>query len=400
MSTVARLRPFGTTIFAEMTALANRHGAVNLAQGFPDYDGPREAIEAAVGAATQGKNQYARSSGALELVHAIIEWWHTRRCTDPANAARVRDAEAQVTVTSGCTEAIAATLLGLVEPGDEVVFFEPYYDSYVACAVMCGATPRCVALRPEGSGGRFAFDEKELRAAIGPRTRAILVNTPHNPTGKVFSREELGVIARVCIEKGIIAITDEVYEELTFDATRPHLSLATFDGMAERTVTLSSLGKSFALTGWKIGWAIATPELSRAVRAAHQFLTFATATPLQHGAAAALVKAGSYLQPQRDMLVRNRDALSAALARVGMVAHPSDGTYFIMAEHSAVSKRLGLADDIALCRYLTEHVKVAAIPPTAFYMNKELGRRFARFAYCKKESTIAEAIARLDALTR
>ena len=397
MHTVERLRPFGTTIFAEMTALAIRHGAVNLAQGFPDYDGPKEAIDAAVAAATSGKNQYARSSGALDLVQAIVHWWHERRATDPANPARVRDPESQVTVTSGCTEAIAATLLGLVEPGDEVVVFEPYYDSYVACCVLCGATPRFVSLRA-GERGRFEFDPGELRAAIGPRTRAILLNTPHNPTGKVFSHEELDIIARVCIEKGIIAITDEVYEELVYDPTRPHLSLATFDGMAERTVTLSSLGKSFALTGWKIGWAIATPELSRAVRAAHQFLTFATATPLQHGAAAALLNAGGYLQPQRDMLVRNRDALAQALDRIGLIAHPSDGTYFIMADHTRLSQRLGLGDDVAFCRYLTEHVKVAAIPPTAFYANKQLGRRYARFAYCKQEATIAEAIRRLEAL--
>lgn len=399
MQTVERLRPLGTTIFAEMTALAIRHGAVNLAQGFPDYDGPKEAIDAAVVAARSAKNQYARSSGTMELVGAITQWWHGRRVTDAASAARVHDSESQITVTSGCTEAIAATLLGLVEPGDEVVFFEPYYDSYVACCALCGATPRFVALRAS-QRGRFEFDEKELRAAIGPKTRAILVNTPHNPTGKVFSREELQVIAKVCIEKNILAITDEVYEELTYDPTRPHVSLATLDGMAERTVTLSSLGKSFALTGWKIGWAIATPELSRAVRAAHQFLTFATATPLQHGAAAALLNAGGYLQPQREMLIRNRDALAAALERIGLSAHPSDGTYFIMAEHTALSKRLGLADDVAFCRYMTEHVKVAAIPPTAFYANKELGRKYARFAYCKQEATIAEAIARLEVLAR
>lgn len=399
MHTVERLRPFGTTIFAEMTALAIRHGAVNLAQGFPDYDGPREAINAAVTAATSAMNQYARSSGSMELVAAITRWWHERRVVDASSPARVRDPESQVTVTSGCTEAIAATLLGIVEPGDEVVCFEPYYDSYVACCALCGATPRFVPLRA-GERGRFEFDEGELRAAIGRRTRAILVNTPHNPTGKVFSPEELGAIARLCIESNILAITDEVYEELTYDSARPHMSLATFDGMADRTVTLSSLGKSFALTGWKVGWAIATPDLSRAVRAAHQFLTFATATPLQHGAAAALMTARGYLQPQREMLIRNRDVLAATLDRIGLVAHPSDGTYFIMADHTALSKWLGLADDVAFCRYLTEHIKVAAIPPTAFYANRELGRRYVRFAYCKQEATIAEAIKRLEVLAR
>jgi aspartate/methionine/tyrosine aminotransferase len=332
----------------------------------------------------------------MELVGAITQWWHGRRVTDTASAARVHDPESQITVTSGCTEAIAATLLGLVEPGDEVVFFEPHYDSYVACCALCGATPRFVALRAS-QRGRFEFDEKELRAAIGPKTRAILVNTPHNPTGKVFSREELQAIANVCIEKNIIAITDEVYEELTYDPTRPHVSLATLPGMAERTVTLSSLGKSFALTGWKIGWAIATPELSRAVRAAHQFLTFATATPLQHGAAAVAIREGQACIDEVVALYRsNREYMLNDLREIGFGVYAPAGSYFIMADHSA----FGLGDDRAFARHLVERVGVAAIPPSPFYEHPEPARRLVRFAFCKKRATLEAAATKLRQLRK
>lgn len=391
MSSVAtRLQPFGTTIFTEMTALAIKHNAVNLAQGFPDFDGPQLAKDAAKAAIDAGHSQYARMFGVPKLNAAIAH----------AFAARTNlpiDPDANVTVTSGCTEALPAAFLGLVNSGDEVILFEPFYDSYRACVALAGATPRFVTLRPDSSG-RFAFDEGELERAFTKRTRAILVNTPHNPTGKVFTRAELECIARLCALHNTIAITDEVYEHLTYESALPHISLGSLPGMWERTVTLSSLGKSFSLTGWKIGWAIAPAHLTAGVRAAHQFLTFATATPLQHGAAAVIENPGPIVSAYRELFRRNRDVLGAALAELGFRAFPSDGTYFIMADHTEVSKRLGASDDRDLCHKLIERCGVAAIPPSVFYENREHGRSFVRFAYCKKAETIDEAVKRLARL--
>jgi aspartate/methionine/tyrosine aminotransferase len=307
------------------------------------------------------------------------------------------DPDAEVTVTSGCTEAIPATLLGLINPGDEIVLFEPFYDSYRACIAMAGAVPRFVTLHPPADPTDvrgFRFDEEQLRAAFTPRTKAVLLNTPHNPTGKVFTIDELRVIADLCISHNVIAITDEVYEDLVYEPSLPHVSLATLPGMAERTVTLSSLGKSFSLTGWKIGWAIAPPNLTAGVRAAHQFLTFATATPLQHGAAAMLGAAETYLPGLVEMFRSNRDLLAASLRELGFTVYSAPGTYFIMADH----RRFGHDDDRAFCRHLTESVKVAAIPPSVFYDNPANGRSLVRFAFCKKPGTIAEAITRLRTL--
>lgn len=391
MSSVAkRLQPFGTTIFSEMTALAVKHNAVNLAQGFPDFDGPQPAKDAAKAAIDAGHSQYARMFGVPRL-NAAIAGAFSKRLTIPV------DPDAHVTITSGCTEALPATFLGLINPGDEVILFEPFYDSYRACVALAGATPRFITLRPD-STGRFGFDEAEFRAAFSDRTRAILINTPHNPTGKVFSRAELDLIASLCQKHNAIAITDEVYEHLTYEPSLPHISLATLPGMWERTVTLSSLGKSFSLTGWKIGWAIAPPNLTAGVRAAHQFLTFATATPLQHGAAAVIENPGPIVDEYKSLFRRNRDVLASALVELGFRAFPSDGTYFIMAEHSAVSQRLGAVDDRDLCQKMIERCGVAAIPPSVFYENREHGRKFVRFAYCKKAETIELAVSRLAAL--
>lgn len=391
MSSVAkRLQPFGTTIFSEMTALAVKHNAVNLAQGFPDFDGPQLAKDAAKAAIDAGHSQYARMFGVPKL-NAAIAGAFSKRLTTPV------DPDAHVTITSGCTEALPATFLGLINPGDEVILFEPFYDSYRACVALAGANPRFVTLRPDSSG-RFGFDEAELRSAFTDRTRAILINTPHNPTGKVFTRAELELIASLCQKHNVIAITDEVYEHLTYEPSLPHISLASLPGMWERTVTLSSLGKSFSLTGWKIGWAIAPPNLTAGVRAAHQFLTFATATPLQHGAAAVIENPGPIVDEYKSLFRRNRDVLASALVELGFRAFPSDGTYFIMAEHSAVSARLGANDDRDLCQKIIERCGVAAIPPSVFYENREHGRRFVRFAYCKKAATIDEAVTRLRKL--
>jgi N-succinyldiaminopimelate aminotransferase len=262
---------------------------------------------------------------------------------------------------------------------------------------MAGATLRPVVLHPPRDGrGSFWFDEHDLRAAFSRRTRIVLLNTPHNPTGKVFTRDELELIAALAIEHDAIVVTDEVYEHLTYDPALPHLHLATFPGMRERTLTLSSLGKTFSLTGWKIGWAIAPPPLSAAVRAAHQFMTFCTATPLQHGGAAAISSPGSYAAELRTLYAANRDALAAALRETGWLVHPSHATYFLMADHSA----LGFADDREACAWLTTEVGVAAIPPSVFYTRKELGRSLVRFAFCKKRDTIDEACRRLRARPR
>ena len=400
-SVAERFRPFGTTIFTEMTLLANKHGAVNLAQGFPDFDGPefvKRAAADAMGVGGSGQNQYARMFGIPALNAAIAAAWQVR-------TGQAIDPDRQVTVTSGCTEALAATMLGLVNPGDEVILFEPYYDSYIAGVAMAGGVPRIVTLRPpEGSDGQFRFDADELRRAFTGRTRLILVNTPHNPTGKVFTRQELALIAELCIGHNVVAVTDEVYEHLTYDPALPHVSLAGLPGMAERTVTCSSLGKSFSLTGWKIGWAVASPGLSKAVRSAHQFLTFATSTPLQHGAAAALSmgpEAKAYLGGLIAEFSRGRKYLGDALAALGLRVFWPAGAYFIMVQwtdaRTGGGQRLGdrFADDAAFCRWMTEHVGVAAIPPSVFYTNREHGRSLARFAFCKKYSTLEEGVRRL-----
>ncbi|MCB1739989.1 MAG: aminotransferase class I/II-fold pyridoxal phosphate-dependent enzyme, partial [Gammaproteobacteria bacterium] len=302
MAVSSRLSSFGTTIFAEMSRLAIVHGAVNLGQGFPDFDGPDWLKDAASRALRDHPNQYAPTGGLPALTTAIADRWALRTGMHP-------DPATEVTVTCGCTEGIAAAMIGLLNPGDEVVVFEPYYDSYRACIAMADGVPRYVPLRAPG----FVFDPDEFRAAFSGRTRAVLINTPHNPTGRVLTREELSLIAELCIEHDCIAIADEVYEELVFDG-REHVSIATLPGMADRTITLSSLGKTFSVTGWKIGWAVASPELTRAVRAAHQFLTFAIATPLQHAAAAALRAPDSYFTELRVQYTQKRDLLCDALA--------------------------------------------------------------------------------------
>lgn len=388
-SVAARLAPFGTSVFAEMSALALQHDAVNLSQGFPDFDGPAFVRDAASRAIASGHNQYAPMPGLPTLRHAIARDWSARAGLPLA------DPLAQVSVTSGCTEALAATFLGLIEPGDEIILFEPFYDSYRACIALAGGTPRFVRLHPPRSGdGTFTFDPDDLRRAFTPRTRAILVNTPHNPTGKVFTRDELNLIASLCLEHDTLGITDEVYERLTFNPALPHLSLAALPAMADRTVTLSSLGKTFSLTGWKVGWAIASPDLIRAVRAAHQFLTFATSTPMQHAAVEALDRADDYVPGLLDDYLEARDFLADALGSLGFRVFIPDGTYFIMADHA----RFGFPDDVAFCRHLTTSIGVAAIPPGAFYSDPDAARTLVRFAFCKRPETLSLAVERLARL--
>ncbi|MFG0327830.1 MAG: aminotransferase class I/II-fold pyridoxal phosphate-dependent enzyme [Phycisphaerales bacterium JB037] len=386
-ATANRFKPFGTTIFAEMTALANEHGAVNLSQGFPDFDGPGFVKDAAARAIHDGINQYSPMPGRPELRHAIARFW-ADRTGDEINP------DTEVTVTPGCTGALASTFLGLFNPGDEVVMFEPFYDSYRACAAMAGVTPRFVTLRPgEGKHARrFVFDSAELEAAFTPRTRAILVNTPHNPTGKVFSADELDRIATLCRRHDAIAITDEVYDQLVYEPDLPHIRLATLPGMRDRTISLNSLGKTFSLTGWKIGWAIAPPHLTAAVRAAHQFLVYAVPGPLQIGAAAALSQSDDYIADLVATYRARRDQLSAALSELGFQVFRPEGTYFIMADHTS----LRFATDVDLCRHLATEIGVAAIPPSAFYSDPARGKALVRFAFCKTQATIDEAIRRLS----
>ncbi|MBU6412011.1 MAG: aminotransferase class I/II-fold pyridoxal phosphate-dependent enzyme [Planctomycetes bacterium] len=400
MPVSSTLAPFGTSIFAEMTGLAMRHQAINLSQGFPDFDGPDFLKVAAVAAIRAGHNQYARSFGVPALNAAIARDFTT------TGGYTITDPDTHITITSGCTEALPATILGLINPGDEVILIEPFYDSYPACIALARATPRVLTLRPDKSG-TFALDPAELEAAFNTRTRAILLNTPHNPTGKVFSQAELSHISSLCIKHNVLCIVDEVYEKLVYSPALPHLHIASFPGMAERTITLSSLGKSFSVTGWKIGWAIAPPHLTAGVRAAHQFLTFATSTPMQHAAAHALASpdGAAYLKSLIAQYAASRDQLAAALTHAGFIPHRTDGTYFIMADASPVISRLAarpglghIQDDITLCRWMTEHLKVAAIPPTAFYINKAHGRHFVRFAFCKKPETLAAAAERLNML--
>ncbi len=377
-----RLEGFGTTIFTEMTRLAAEHGAVNLAQGFPDFDGPEFVKEAAVAAIRRGHGQYARMSGIPEVHAALAAKYRRDYGLDYA-------ADMELTVTSGATEAIFAAIQGTCEPGDEVVLFEPYYDSYRASVAMASAVPRFVTLRAPG----WTFDPEELAQAFTPKTRAILLNTPHNPTGKVFSREDLELVSGLCRERDVLCITDEVYEHILYDGE--HVPMATLPGMRERTITISSFGKTFSLTGWKIGWAAAPPALTSAVRAAHQFITFATATPLQHAAAAALAIGPDYYRDLAASYRRRRDYLVAELSGLGFRVDPPAGTYYICADF----RPLGFADDVAFCRYLIEEVGVAAIPPSAFYENTRYGKTYARFAFCKKEETLREAVRRLRSLS-
>jgi len=374
----AKLQGFGTTIFAEMTALALRHQAVNLGQGFPDFDGPDFVKRAAIAAIEGGKNQYARSHGIPDLNAAIAE--HRARFYGLSY-----DPDDEITVTHGATEAIASTMLALCEVGDEIVLFEPYYDSYLATIAMAGASARIVTLRAPD----FRFDPAELAAAIGPRTRAIVLNSPHNPSGKVFDRSELELVAKLCIEHDILAITDEVYEHLVFEGQ--HVPLATLPGMRERTVMISSTGKSFSYTGWKVGYVCTTPELSKAVRTAHQFVTFCLGAPFQHAMAVALRADDAYFEGFLAEYRARRDRLCEGLASVGLGVLVPAGTYFVCTD----IRPLGFADDMAFCRKLPEHVGVAAIPNSAFYTNKHEGKHLVRWAFCKTDAVLDAGIARL-----
>ncbi len=374
-----RVSNFGTTIFFEMTDLANRHQAVNLGQGFPNFPGPDFLKQAAIEAIQDDVNQYAPGSGRPRLREAIAHKM-ARFYGLPV------DPDSEVTVTHGATEAIFATILGLVNPGDEVIIFEPYYDSYVPAVQIAGGVPRFYTLRPPN----WAIDRKELTALFSDKTKLILINTPHNPTGKVYSEDELSLIADLCQTHNVIAVTDEVYEHIIFDGAK-HVCMATLPGMSTRTVTISSAGKTFSMTGWKVGWTIASPELTQALFRVHQFMVYCGAAPLQEGVATALQAPHTYYTDLAAMYESNRDFLANALLKAGLTPIMPKGTYFIMADIG----QLGFPDDVTFCRHLTAEVGVAAIPPSAFYHNPADGATLARFAFCKTRETLEEAARRL-----
>ncbi|HEX9203757.1 MAG TPA: methionine aminotransferase [Vicinamibacteria bacterium] len=377
----SRMRGFGTSVFAEFTHLSNLHKAVNLGQGFPDFDGPDFVKDAAVAAIRAGHNQYERMTGLRALAEAVAA--HQRRFYGLEY-----DPDREVTVYAGCTEAIFVALQALLEPGDEVVLFEPFYDAYRPGLAMAGASPRVVTLRAP----TFALDAAALEAVVGPRTRAIFLNSPNNPSGKVFSPGELDAIARVCQKHDLLAITDEVYEHIVFEPA--YAPLASRPGMRERTVSLSSTGKTFSLTGWKIGWSCAPPEITEALRMVHQFVTFCVATPFQHAMAAALGTGDAYYDHLRADYRTRRDRLCDGLSEAGFGVRKPEGTYFALAD----IRPLGWDDDLAFCRALPARVGVAAIPVSAFYDGPAAPRHLVRFAFCKKDATLEEGLRRLKRL--
>ena len=380
---VDRLQPFGTTIFAEMSALAVETGAINLGQGFPDIDGPDAVKQAAIDAIEAGHNQYPPGIGVPELRTAISA--HQQRFY------RLEyDAGTEVLVTAGATEAIAAALLALCGPGDEVVTFEPYYDSYAAGIAMSGATRRVVTLRTPD----YSFDPAELRAAITARTKLVLLNSPHNPTGKVFTREELALVAELAQEHDFLVVTDEVYEHLVYDGE--HVPLATLPGMRDRTVAIGSGGKTFSFTGWKVGWVCAPPDLVTAVKTAKQFLTYVSSGPFQYGIAVGLQLPDAYFDTFRDEMRDKRDRLCAGLAGAGFDVLTPQGTYFVTVD----IRSFGETDGLAFCRTLPHRCGVVAVPSVVFYDDTAAGAPLVRFACCKRTDVLDEACTRLKSLTR
>ncbi|MFF3216336.1 pyridoxal phosphate-dependent aminotransferase [Streptomyces sp. NPDC002886] len=376
-----RLDGLGTTIFAEMSALAAATGAINLGQGFPDTDGPESVREAAVRALRDGRgNQYPPGPGIPELRQAIAD--HQRRFYDLS-----LDPDTEVLVTAGATEAIAATMLALLEPGDEVIAFEPFYDSYAACIAMAGAQRVPLTLHAPS----FRPDLDELRSKITPRTRLLLLNTPHNPTGMVLTTEEQSAIAALAVEHDLLVVTDEVYEHLTFDGAT-HVPMATFPGMRERTVSISSAGKTFSFTGWKVGWVMADGPLVAAVRTAKQYLTYVSAGPFQYAIAEALRLPDAYFDGFRTDMQRKRDLLGDGLRAAGFEVYQPQGTYFITTDITPFGEK----DAYAFCRALPDRCGVVAIPNSVFYDDPDAGRSQVRFAFCKQDDVLREAASRLQ----
>ena len=382
--TVARLRPFSSTIFAEMSALAVAHAAVNRRHGFPATAGPASMLAAAKDAISTGHNQYPPGIGVPALRHAVARHQREHYGLD-------YDADSEVLITVGATEAIAGAIVGLVEPGREVVMIEPYYDSYAATVAMAGGVRRVVPLVADGSG--FRLDRERLADAFGPKTSVVLVNSPHNPTGTVLSDDDLAEIARLCIEHDVVAVTDEVYEHLLFDG-RTHTPLATLPGMRERTLRISSAAKTFNCTGWKVGWISGPPELVAAARAAKQFMTYVGSGPFQPAVAVALDNEMEWVRKSAAELEAKRDLLTSALVDAGFDVHRSEATYFVCAD----PRPLGYDDGVEFCRTLPERIGVAAVPVSVFADDKEPWKHMVRFAFSKRDDVIAEAARRLRTL--
>ncbi len=378
----AKLAAFSDSIFPEMTRLAQRYAAVNLSQGFPDFPAPEALKQAACAAITRDDNQYSISSGTPSLREAVAAEF-ARRHGVPV------DPDQSVTVCCGSTEAMLATMLACVDPGDEVIVFEPFYENYGPGAILAGAAPVYVPLAPPD----WTIDRERLAAAFSSRTRAIVINTPTNPTGKVFTRDELGFIAGLCEQWDVLAIADEIYQHIVFDGAC-HVPIASLPGMAARTVTISGLSKSYSVTGWRIGWAIAPPSLTPGIRKMHDFLTVAAPTPLQEAGAIALALPDSYYREMAATYQRLRDRLLAILERHGFVCHKPAGAYYVMTDIS----RFGFADDVAFARYLVKDIGVATIPGSSFYRDPRDGSSLVRFCFSKREETIREAGQRLARL--
>lgn len=381
-----RLFGFGTTVFAEMTALAQKTGAINLGQGFPDTDGPREVADAAAHAVLHGPNQYPPLQGQPGLRAAVAE--HQARFYGLEY-----DPDTEVLITAGATEAIAGAMFALCDHGDEVITFEPSYDSYSASIAMAGAHKRTVLL----NAPHYDFDVAALRSVAGPKTRAILLNSPHNPTGKVFTRHELEAVAAVAIEHDLVVISDDVYQHMVFDGE--HIPIASLPGMRERTLSIGSAGKTFSFTGWKVGWLTAPEPLRNAVMVAKQFLTFVNAAPLQPAVEIGLRLGDEYFDGIRSELLAKRNRLQSGLERVGFDVHHTQGTYFLTADITRIAQRNGLPEtSIEFCLALPEAAGVVAVPSEVFYETKEAGRRLVRFAFCKKDDVLDEAVRRLGVL--
>jgi aminotransferase len=378
---------FTESVIREMTRQAMLHNAVNLAQGFPDFPAPGEIKRAAQEAIAGDVNQYAITWGAKNFRAAIARQMQAWQGVPV-------DPETQVTVCCGSTEAMISTLLAICNAGDEVVIFEPYYENYGPDSILSGARPRFVKLHPpQEANGEWGFDERELRAAFHPHTKAIIVNTPNNPTGKVFTRAELELIRDLCVRYDVLAITDEIYEHIVYDGTK-HISMAALDGMQDRTITINGMSKTYSVTGWRVGWTIAPPKITNAIRKVHDFLTVGAPAPLQEAGAAALGLPGSYYTQLAEGYRKRRDRLVPALEEAGFRCFKPRGAYYVMTDISA----FGFADDLAFTKHLVSEVGVAAVPGSSFYRDPRDGARQVRFAFCKRDETLDEAARRLSQL--
>ena len=378
---------FSESVIREMTRHAMIYGAVNLAQGFPDFSAPEAIKRAAQEAIAADVNQYAITWGAKKLREGIAR--HMQQTQGMAV-----DPETEITVTCGSTEAMIAALMAATDPGDEVVIFEPFYENYGPDTILSGAQPRFVTLHPPTTAhGEWTFDEKELRAAINPHTRAIIVNTPNNPTGKVFTRAELELIRDLCVEFDVIAITDEIYQHIIYDGTE-HISLATLDGMRDRTITINGMSKTYSVTGWRVGWAVAPPVLTSAIRKVHDFLTVCAAAPLQEAGAAALMLPENNYADLAEGFRKRREKLVPALDEAGFRTFLPRGAYYVMTDISA----FGFTDDVSFCKHLVSEIGVAAVPGSSFYSDRRKGSQQVRFAFCKQDATLEEAARRLSKL--